>query len=1094
MAIQNRRGSYTNFDPTKMVAGEFAIVQQNDPSVSDGKSVYIAFSPNDVKRLATHEELETYNQEAQLAAEAAEEAQEAAESALADVQALKTATETAATNAATAASTAQQAVADAEDDILTAKNAAVTAAEEAIGDAKDDALDAINARAQQIVAMTTNAENIASEALTIAGNAQNHMQSLDAKMDDLELALQNVEIDPDDLGLEQDSDTFYVYPTYKGIRSENGIPLASSGGGGGGGGGEVITAVFSCVSTTGWLSKTVAKGVSSCPVSFTWSSVDNGEPTGDGTIRITVNEVVQTTYQIHQGDVTVDLAPYLNTAGSRKIKIRISDEYDQAKTTTFNITAVDLSLTSTFDASTVYTSAIRFPYTPSGGSIQKTVYFIVDGQTIGTQVISTSGYQVTYTIPAQTHGAHSLRVYYEAVINNETVRSDELYYEFIFAEPLNNTTIITSNFNQTTQPQYSNIAIPFMVYTQATMVVDTVTISVNGTVVSTMTDVDRTEHTFTYKANNYGSLVVEISSGGVTKTINITVTESDIEVEAETEDLALYLSSTYPKSKSNSDEDRNEWSFGEGSSKIAATFSGFNWVSDGWVSDDDGIAVLRVSGDARVTIPYKIFERDFRTTGKTIELEFATRNVLNYDSTILSCVSNNRGLSLTAQKATLKSEQKEISTQYKEDEHVRIAFTVEKTAENRLMFVYINGIASGVQQYPTTDDFSQASPVNISIGSNDCTIDIYNIRVYDNDLTRFQIVNNWIADTQDGSLMLERYTRNNIYDDYGNITTANLPSYLPYLTISSNMLPTNKTDAYTCSITFVNPLYPSKSFTASNVTIKIQGTSSIGYPRKNYKVKHNDGFDMTATGSNVAKYAMNNDAIAVKTFCYKADMASSEGANNVELVKLYNNICPYKTPAQLENSKVRQGIDGFPMIVFWNDLSTNTTTFLGKYNYNNDKSTEEVFGFDSPDESWEIRINRDPLALFQEADFTSTTTDVITGETTYDWQTVFEPRYPDTDPMYDDKEQLQEFVEWAASTNTAAATGNALAQSVTYEGVTYTTDSAEYRLAKFKAEAGNYMELESAIFYYIFTELFLMIDSRAKNAFPSFIGSEVSNA
>jgi hypothetical protein len=108
------------------------------------------------------------------------------------------------------------------------------------------------------------------------------------------------------------------------------------------------------------------------------------------------------------------------------------------------------------------------------------------------------------------------------------------------------------------------------------------------------------------------------------------------------------------------------------------------------------------------------------------------------------------------------------------------------------------------------------------------------------------------------------------------------------------------------------------------------------------------------------------------------------------------------------------------------------------------------------------------------------------------WKTDFEARYPDTDPAYEDTTQLAEFATWAASTDTTAATNNALPQSVTYNGVTYTTDSVDYRLAKFKAEAGNYMEIQSALFYYLFTELFLMVDSRAKNAFPSFIGSEVS--
>ena len=57
----------------------------------------------------------------------------------------------------------------------------------------------------------------------------------------------------------------------------------------------------------------------------------------------------------------------------------------------------------------------------------------------------------------------------------------------------------------------------------------------------------------------------------------------------------------------------------------------------------------------------------------------------------------------------------------------------------------------------------------------------------------------------------------------------------------------------------------------------------------------------------------------------------------------------------------------------------------------------------------------------------------------------------------------------------------------------HNTDSATYRLAKFRNELSNYCEVNSALFYYLFTELFLMVDSRAKNAFPSFIGSEVSN-
>lgn len=58
MAIQNRRGAFSNFDPSKMLPGEFAVVQSGDTSTSDGKSVYIAFQAGQVKKLATYTDIQ----------------------------------------------------------------------------------------------------------------------------------------------------------------------------------------------------------------------------------------------------------------------------------------------------------------------------------------------------------------------------------------------------------------------------------------------------------------------------------------------------------------------------------------------------------------------------------------------------------------------------------------------------------------------------------------------------------------------------------------------------------------------------------------------------------------------------------------------------------------------------------------------------------------------------------------------------------------------------------------------------------------------------------------------------------------------------
>lgn len=149
-----------------------------------------------------------------------------------------------------------------------------------------------------------------------------------------------------------------------------------------------------------------------------------------------------------------------------------------------------------------------------------------------------------------------------------------------------------------------------------------------------------------------------------------------------------------------------------------------------------------------------------------------------------------------------------------------------------------------------------------------------------------------------------------------------------------------------------------------------------------------------------------------------------------------------------------------------------------KANFNNDKSSEDVFGFTDGDESWEILNNTSDRVLWKSADFSGT-----------DWLNDFEGRYPEDNT---DSTNLAAFAAWIVSTDTTAATDNTLASSVTYGSTTYTTDSAEYRLAKFKAELGDWAELDSVYFYYLFTELFLMVDSRAKNAFPSFLGDEVT--
>lgn len=937
----------------------------------------------------------------------------------------------------------------------------------------------INEIAKTVADNAGSANELAKQAMEKAGNAENETAEFSNQLDDAKNTISEMQARSGSYAEELEVDSkglVYLLNNGQRIAGPYG-PFAGGGGGTGGGstGGNAATLTVS--NDTGWLSRTIAKGAE-CAVKFTWSSIEDEMQTGDGTAKVAVNGAVKTILNIKQGQVTIDLSKYVAT-GSNVVKVTISDVYDNNRTISFSVQVLDLSISSSFDTTTPYTGAILFPYTPTG-NIKKTIHFILDGKEIGTETTSVSGRQMSYTIRQQSHGTHTFDCYFDCDINGDTVKSNTLHFEIMCLEALNNTPIIASSFAETSVSQYTTLHVNYTVYDPANIKAP-VTIKVNDNVVANLT-VDRTEQTFTWRADDVGTLTIVISSGSVSKTITLTVTESDINVQAETDQLKLYLTST---GRANTEKNPLEWKSGS----IAAKLTGFNLTSDGWQNDDDGVTVLRVAGDARVEIPYQIFATDFRGTGKTIEIEFATRNVRNYDAKILSCMSDGRGLEMTAQQASLKSEQSELTMQYKEDDHVRLSFVIEKQSEHRLMYVYVNGVMSGAVQYPTSDDFAQKTPVGISIGADDCTTDIYCIRVYDNDLNRVQILDNWLADTQDVTALLERYQRCNVYDDYGNITIQTLPSDLPYMIITCPELPQYKGDKKTVDITYIDPVSASRSFTASGVQADVQGTSSQYYPRKNYKLKYKNGFEMTQSGTHVAKYPLRPGAIETSTFTMKADVASSEGCNNTELVRLYNDSCVYKTPPQKADSKIRQGIDGFPIVIFWND-GTNTT-FIGKYNWNNDKGTEEIYGFKDGDESWEILNNTSDRVLWKSDDFESMGTDE-NGNSVPAWLGDFEARYPDEDPAYTDSTQLKAFASFVKSTDRTQATNATLPEPVTYDGVTYTSDSADYRLAKFKAEIGKYTELQSAEFYYLFTELFLMVDSRAKNAFPSFFGSEVT--
>ncbi len=837
-------------------------------------------------------------------------------------------------------------------------------------------------------------------------------------------------------------------------------PVEIVGGGGGGSGGS--SSVVRVVNNNDKTAFAISSG-SSAILRFTFTSVEDEIPTGNGTLKIAVNGATKLTTNIEQGQQEVDVKDYLS-AGSNTVRVTCTDVYGMSRSIVYTITVVEISISSTFDDTVTYNGDITFKYTPFG-LIEKTIHIKLDGTEIQSSTMTASGKQNTKIIPKQTHGVHRLEAYITATMDGSDMESNHLIYDIMCVDSSSTQAFIASPFVAGTVSQGEQVSIPYTVYDPVTLEceiqLNIYTIN-NGEkeVYSSQTiTVDRTRKNWVTRRYPIGSVYFEIlyPSNNVSKTHIFTVTEAEIDVEAESNDLEFYLTSA---GRSNDEETPNIWS----NNGITTTFEDVNWSSSGWIEDENGDVALRLNGDARATINFKPFNKDLRVHGKTIELEFAIRDVNNRDAVVIDCMSGDIGVKATADTAWLDSEQSHVECRYKEDEKIRVSFVIESRSEYRMLAVYLNGVLSCAEQYPTNDNFQQSTPVNITFGSQYCGIDIYNVRVYDTALSDNGITENFIADIADVSSKVRVFDNNDIYDEYDNLSYEKIKPKIPVMTIIG-ALPQSKGDKKTVTIIYENPFNPELNFT-DTCTIDVQGTSSQFYVRKNWKLKF----------PNEHRHAIGQ--LPAKVFCMKVDYAEATGTHNTQNANLIETLYSEPFPAKEDIPNARTTIYGFPCVIFSQVDETSEPVFYGKSNFNYDKGAEGVFGFtDAYDvECWEFCNNTSAACNF-------------TGTIPDNWGDDFEARYPED---YTNISRFKEMHDWVVSTNQSAATGNNLSSSVVIDGETYAKDTAEYRLAKFKSEFENHFDMHYSLVYYVYTFVALMVDQRAKNMFMTYWGDGVN--
>lgn len=808
-----------------------------------------------------------------------------------------------------------------------------------------------------------------------------------------------------------------------------GDPIEVGSGSGGGGGTAGISCKVKAITDT--LISTVSGASVRIGYSFTSIYADDGSETGDGTATYTINSQKVATEAIQQGNVYFDVTKWLQV-GTNTIKVTVKDSTGQSRSVAYTVDVISMSISDSYDDAQINSGNITYRYTPVG-AIEKTIHFILDGTELEPVVTSESNKQLSQVIPAQVHGAHRLEVYMTATVNGIAVKSNTLTHDLVCTVSGNNTIIVASSFNQTTAKQYDRLSIPFVIYNPAAST-SQVVLSVNGTVLSEQT-VDRIRQLWNYRITQPGELALKIASGSVSRSFSLTVSEADVVVEAETADLELYLTS---QNRSNNDNNRDEWKSGD----IMSTMTGFNWKTNGWVTDDNGSTCLRVSGGASVDIPLELFRQDLRSTGKTIEIEFLVRDVYRYDTPVISCWSGERGILITSQSAQIKSEQSDVTTRFKDLERIRLAFVIEKRADNRLLSIYVNGIKSATFQYPETDNFMQLVPAGITIGASDATVDVYTIRSYNNNLNRYQLLDNYIADIDDYDRKIDVYQKNDIYDAYGNISFSKVRERIDVLVLEGD-LPQYKGDKKTNKIYYYSTANDVLNWWA-NIKNNVQGTSSQYYPRKNYKFELIDGLTYINSADHADMFQLTDDVLPASIFCIKTDFAESSGTHNTGVANMADSLLKEMgilTEAQKENPKARTTVAGKPCALFHKATPDSEPVFIGKVNFNTDKAAEDTFGFKDGDESWEFLNNTSDMALFKSADFTK-------------WQETIEARYPDGGA---DITNVKVIFDWVIS--------------------------CKGDPDKFKAEYSQYFDKDMLVFYALITLVLGMTDQRAKNMF-----------
>ena len=849
----------------------------------------------------------------------------------------------------------------------------------------------------------------------------------------------------------------------------------------------------------------------------------------------------------------IDVTKYLGI-GTNSVKVRAvvgEGEQQQVSSVSWSVNVVQLVLTSSFNIGTLVQrgSILSVPFALTGSG-NKTLRCYIDGLDKEDRSISASSANGSFSIDTtnMNHGSHSVQLVAELELADGTkIKSNSIYFGIAVRVTGNPAPIIATKFEYTDGAiigsgqspyipveQYENYSIVFAAYNPKETPT-TVKIYELGSLISS-SSVSFILTKLDFRAMSYGEENCKIVCGSTEFEYRLISQKSELDLVEPTDNMTLKLSA---QGRSNSDTNREEWTYND----VTTTLKDFTWGGDGWQG-----SFLRHKGNARSVVNFKPLAQPSINVNNALAfaIKFRVSEVSDYTTPVISCMDDNgTGFQITPSEAKVVSRgNSEVSMKMASGDVYEVAFVsfpeytdgasnYEKQNSN-MLYLFINGIMVGGVQRGDSDNIYQAIPQNISMGSDGATLDVYLMRAWNSFLTDNQILACYILDQDSVDSLLELYNANNILDDNGNISVESVPDGMRVVVVTGQQasgqstvlyaaVQNNKKTKYNVDeiLTFIKGEDKSeRNFRLIGGCISLQGTSSLAYPVKNYRLylynssKVNGqlyiGCNEQGIGGTLqsdVKYSFrlagsnNYKAIPVNCFCLKADYAESSSSHNTGMARLVHSTLMKAnelTPAQKNVNRetyqydVRTTVDGEPCLLFYRGSINDTPIFLGKFNWNNDKSTEDVFGFKgipgyhdadwvntkfggtNPTECWEFLNNDYPMGMFKDADF-----DAVDEDGNINWLNVFEARFPDDSTINSQYEAgtlkpkyLQAVVKWINSTDT------------TVSGLS-SSQKAD-RKKKFRDELKDYFDVNYLCDYYMFTDMFACVDQRVKNMMMAF--------